>query len=76
MIAGTGTRPGGAYAIWIAQAPELVPVAQVPAVGVWGGVVVAMALVCAAAARIRSRQAGSSAPEIRALRRARARRSH
>ena len=50
-IAGTGTRPGGAYAIWIAQVPELVPAAQVPALPAWGGA--ALGATLAAAARLR-----------------------
>jgi uncharacterized membrane protein len=44
VIAGTGTRPGGAHAIWIAQAPELVPAAQVPALRGWGAAVLALAI--------------------------------
>jgi hypothetical protein len=44
VIAGTGTRPGGAFAIWLAQAPELVPVAPVPSLGARGGLVLGLAL--------------------------------
>jgi uncharacterized membrane protein len=51
VVVGTGTRPGGASAIWLVQAPELEAAAQVPepipALGAWGGAVLGLALAAA-----------------------------
>jgi uncharacterized membrane protein len=51
VIAGTATRPDASYAIWLAQAPELVPAAEVPALPAWGCAALAAALAAAALRR-------------------------
>jgi hypothetical protein len=58
VVVGTGSRPDGASAIWVVQAPELEAAAQVPeaipALGPWGGLALAAALAGGAALRARS----------------------